>query len=439
MALEYVFPGAIQKASGIATRPSSVAITNTCKLPYLEQKSTFHGTAELSSSFPSALTTVDGVPVSAEVLVRYRAAVPGSYGDGLLVASTTSSSTGEWSIHNLNSSLRFDVSARYPGENDALQSNVVPFDEPRFSAAVQVPVGVPLDVALPIIGGTGSVSAAYVSGSFPSGVSLVGGRLQGAWPTGATGSYTVILDLTDDEGTYTKVLTIDLYLLPMKLAGSIPMLIVGDPISTTFTASGGEGPYTYSVGAGSLPAGLSLNGSTGELSGTPSVSGAYSFTITTTDVRSATASKTYSGEVYVHHPHKYWRVYVTAAAGGHGSMVELEFLDGLGARCNLAGGAPIQSSNYPGFEAYRAFDGVVSGDSSWAANSPTPPMWLGYQHAAAVAVNSVRITARSAAPVQSPIDFIVQSSDDGVTWADEWSVTGSTGWGANEQRTFPRP
>lgn len=439
MALEYVLPGAIQKASGIATRPSSVAITNTCKLPYLEQKSTFHGTAELSSSFPSALTTVDGVPVSAEVLVRYRAAVPGSYGDGLLVAKTVSSPAGEWSIQNLNGALRYDVSARYPGENDALQSNVVPFDEPRFSAAVQVPVGVPLDVALPIIGGTGSVSATYVSGSYPSGVSLVGGRLQGAWPTGATGGYPVILDLTDDEGTYTKVLTIDLYLLPMKLAVSIPMLIVGDPISTTFTASGGEGPYTYSVGAGSLPAGLSLNGSTGELSGTPSVSGAYSFTITTTDVRSATASKPYSGEVYARHPPKYWRVYVTAAAGGYGSMAELEFLDGFGARCDLTGGAPIQSSNYPSFEAYRAFDGVVSGDSSWAANSPTPPMWLGYQHAAAVAVNSVRITARSAAPAQSPNDFIVQSSDDGVTWTDEWSVTGSTGWGANEQRTFTRP
>lgn len=438
MALEYAFPGAIQKASGIATRPSSAAITNTCKLPYLEQKSTFHGTAELSSSFPSALTTVDGVPVSAEVLVRYRAAVPGSYGDGLLVAKTVSSPAGEWSIQNLNGALRYDVSARYAGENDALQANVKPFDEPRFSP-IQIPVGAPVDEPLPIVGGTGSVSAAYVSGSFPSGVSLVGDRLQGTWPTGATGSYTAIFDLTDDEGTYTKVLTIDLYLLPMKLAGSIPALLVGEPVSATFTASGGEGPYTYSVSAGSLPTGLSLNSSTGALTGTPATPGAYSFEITATDVRSAPASKTYSGEVYTHRPHKYWRVYVTAAAGGYGSMVELEFLDGLGVRCDLTSGAPIQSSNYSGFEAYRAFDGVVSGDSYWAANSSTPPMWLGYQHAAAVAVNSARITARSAAPVQSPNDFIVQSSDDGVTWTDEWSVTGSTGWGANEQRTFTRP
>lgn len=395
------------------------------------------GSGYLAGEFPSALTTVEGVPVSAQVLVRYRAAVPGGRGDGMLVASTTSSPAGEWSVQNLNSSLRFDVSARYVGENDALQANVRPYDEPRFSAAVQVPVGVPLDVALPTIGGTGSVSASHVSGSFPSGVSLVGGRLQGAWPTGATGSYPVTFDLTDDEGTFTRVLNIELYLLPMNLAGSAPALFIGEPVSAAFTASGGEGPYTFAVTAGSLPAGLSLNGSTGEISGTPTTPGAYSFEITATDVRSATVSKTFAGNVLA--PHKYWRVYVTAAAGGYGSMVELEFLDGLGVRCDLTGGAPIQSSELSGHEAYRAFDGVVSGDSTWAANNPSPPMWLGYQHATAVVVDSVRITARSAYREQSPNDFIVQSSDDGVSWTDEWSVTGSTGWAANEQRTFNRP
>jgi len=393
----------------------------------------------LSSSFPSALTTVEGTPVSAQVLVRYRADTPGDYADGVLVAQTVSSASGEWVVEGLDSGLRYDVSARYVGENDALQADVRPLDEPRFSGAVQVPVGVPLDVALPIIGGRGSVTATYVSGTYPSGVSLVGNRLQGAWPTGATGSYPITFDLTDDEGTYTRVLNIDLYLLPMTLSGSVPVLVVGDPVNVTFMASGGEGPYTYAVTAGSLPPGLSLNGSTGEISGTPTTPGAYSFDITVTDVRSATASNTYSGEVSVFGAHKYWRVYVTAAAGGYGSMVELEFLDALGVRCDLTDGTPIQSSNYPGYEAYRAFDGVTSGDSCWAANNSSPPMWLGYRHAAAVVVDSVRITARTANVTQSPNSFIVQSSDDGVSWTDEWSVSGATGWSANEQRTFNRP
>ena len=395
-------------------------------------KPNFSGTGVLSGIAIDTPNAPNPTPVEIRVLIRHE----NPDLDGLLIYKAPTTVGAAFSFANVDPNLRYDIIGRMEGRRDQIVSNVKPFNEPRFSP-MQITVGIPVDEPLPIIGGTGSVSAAYVSGSFPSGVSLVGDRLQGAWPTGATGSYTVTFDLTDDEGTYTRVLDIELYLLPMKLVGSIPMLLVGDPISTTFTASGGEGPYTYSVSTGSLPAGLSLNGSTGELSGTPSVSGAYSFTITTTDVRSATVNKTFVGNVLA--THKYWRVYVTAAAGDYGSMVELEFLDGLGVRCGLAGGTPIQSSNYPGFEAYRAFDGVVSGDSSWAANNYTPPMWLGYQHATAVAVNSVRITARSAAPAQSPNNFTVQSSDDGVTWADEWSVTGSTGWGANEQRTFPRP
>ena len=91
----------------------------------------FAGTGVLSSDFPSALTTIEGAPVSAQVLVRWRSDPPGLYGDGALVASTVSSPSGEWVITGLNSALRYDVSARYAGENDALQSNVQPLDGPR--------------------------------------------------------------------------------------------------------------------------------------------------------------------------------------------------------------------------------------------------------------------------------------------------------------------
>lgn len=49
----------------------------------------------------------------------------------------------------------------------------------------------------------------------------------------------------------------------------LPSGTVGVAYSFTLTATGGVLPYTYSITSGSLPVGLSLNGSTGLISGTP--------------------------------------------------------------------------------------------------------------------------------------------------------------------------
>lgn len=55
------------------------------------------------------------------------------------------------------------------------------------------------------------------------------------------------------------------------------------PYSHTYSASGGTAPYTWSITAGALPTGLSLNAATGEVTGNPSAAGSYSFTITAQD------------------------------------------------------------------------------------------------------------------------------------------------------------
>jgi Putative Ig domain len=59
----------------------------------------------------------------------------------------------------------------------------------------------------------------------------------------------------------------------------------------TLTGSGGTGPYTFAVIAGSLPTGVTLDGTSGQLTGTPSAQGVYSFTIRATDALSATGSR----------------------------------------------------------------------------------------------------------------------------------------------------
>lgn len=71
---------------------------------------------------------------------------------------------------------------------------------------------------------------------------------------------------------------------------------VGVPYYQQLSASGGSGPYTWSITEGTLPPGLSLN-SDGVLSGTPSSPGTFNFVITATDTKKARASVRVGGQI----------------------------------------------------------------------------------------------------------------------------------------------
>lgn len=74
---------------------------------------------------------------------------------------------------------------------------------------------------------------------------------------------------------------------------TLPGAVDDEAYTTTLaTAGNGEGAITWSVHAGTLPAGLTLNASTGVLSGTPSAPGSSTFTIRAVDSRSGTPRST---------------------------------------------------------------------------------------------------------------------------------------------------
>jgi len=59
--------------------------------------------------------------------------------------------------------------------------------------------------------------------------------------------------------------------------------VVGVPYSSALVATGGTGVYTFSITTGSLPPLLSLNTSTGAITGTPTTAGPYPFTAKVVD------------------------------------------------------------------------------------------------------------------------------------------------------------
>jgi hypothetical protein len=126
----------------------------------------------------------------------------------------------------------------------------------------------------------------------PTGLTLSSAGVISGTPT-AAGSFTVRVQVRDSVGA-----TADSGTLPVTIAAANTLRIttanlangrVQASYSTTLAAAGGTAPYTFSVSAGTLPAGLSLAGSTGVISGTPTTAGVSSVTFRVTDSLAATA------------------------------------------------------------------------------------------------------------------------------------------------------
>src|SRR5207244_996215 len=82
--------------------------------------------------------------------------------------------------------------------------------------------------------------------------------------------------------------------LSITTAPALPDGASGAAYAVTLAGTGGTPPYAWSVTAGSLPPGLTLEGPTGALTGTPSASGNFNFTVTLTDSASVTAQKQFT-------------------------------------------------------------------------------------------------------------------------------------------------
>src|SRR5581483_827204 len=150
-------------------------------------------------------------------------------------------------------------------------------------------VGKDYAASLNVSGGVPSYTFSIVSGSLPSGLTLdaPSGAINGT-PT-TPGIYLFKTKVTDSAGnTDTSTCIIIVLKSPVQLdcgacGGKLGSAKVGVAYTDNLSITGGTAPYTFSLVSGSLAPGLSLNTSTGKISGYPTVAGTYTFTVKIVD------------------------------------------------------------------------------------------------------------------------------------------------------------
>ncbi|MFH1029189.1 MAG: putative Ig domain-containing protein [Pseudomonadota bacterium] len=143
-------------------------------------------------------------------------------------------------------------------------------------------------------GGKSAYTWTITAGTLPAGLTLAAstGKISGI-PT-STGNSAITIQVKDANATIvSKPLTIAVYALP-SITTSLAAAGVGTAYNQTLTATGGKTPNNWSVSAGTLPAGLSLNASSGAITGTPTTAATSSITFKITDTNAKTATKALS-------------------------------------------------------------------------------------------------------------------------------------------------
>lgn len=137
-------------------------------------------------------------------------------------------------------------------------------------------------------GGTAPYAWLVATGTLPDGLALsAAGQLTGT-PT-TQGSFTFAVQVTDSSATPLAgqaTFTITINPNPSQVVsittGVLPPATVGLAYQAQLAAAGGAVPYTWSVLSGTLPDGLAL-ATTGDISGTPTVAGSFTFTLEAAD------------------------------------------------------------------------------------------------------------------------------------------------------------
>ncbi|NZA27741.1 putative Ig domain-containing protein [Luteimonas sp. SJ-92] len=219
-------------------------------------------------------TAVPGLTLSADGTLSGTPTTPGSY--GFDITATDSGASGAGAPYSVTESYTVTVGS------PAIV--VAPATLPDGAA------GQPYGATFAASGGVAPYAYTLAAGSLPAGLQLAAdGSLSGTPTASGSTSFTVLA--TDDNGqTGATAYTLEIGVPTLTIApATLPDGVAGSAYTQTVSASGGIAPYSYVLGGGPLPAGLTFDAATGALAGTPTETGSFAFTVTATDSTSGTA------------------------------------------------------------------------------------------------------------------------------------------------------
>ncbi|WP_230405429.1 putative Ig domain-containing protein [Plesiomonas shigelloides] len=274
-------------AAGTSTA-ATVSITVTAPTLSLTPSTLFAGT--VAAAYSATISTSSGTaPYSYAVTL-------GSLPDGL----TLNTSTGELSgTPTADGTSNFTITATDANSATGARAySLVIGVQPVTANAVTTTVAANSSantITLNLTGGT-AISVAVATNASHGTATASGTGITYTPTAGYSGADSFTYTATNAAGTSTAA-TVSITVTAPTLSLTPSTLSAGTvaaAYSATISASSGTAPYSYAVTLGSLPDGLTLNTSTGELSGTPTADGTSNFTITATDANSATGARAYS-------------------------------------------------------------------------------------------------------------------------------------------------
>lgn len=229
-------------------------------------------------------------------------------------------------------------------------------------------LGMAYSASLAASGGTAGYTWSLTSGTLPIGLAFNASAAAISGTPTALGKTALTFTVADSsQPAQTQSVSLVLTVAPVLsvATASLPGGVVGVAYSASLAATGGTQAYTWSVTSGTLAAGLTLNASTGAISGTPTAAASGSLTFTVTDSGKPAQTQSVSLALSVA------PTLVVTTPSLPGGVVGIAYSASLGAN----GGTPsytwsLTSGTLPAAFSFNSSTGVITGSPTATGSTP---------------------------------------------------------------------